>query len=464
MALITIRTVTTLLTPEQYGQLSLLITVQAFCGLFLVNPVGQYINLRTHAWWDDGTLVARLKSYWNYLILVSLVGALVVLGLGAAHSKLLVLWPALVMFVMVCAGTWNSTLIPMLNMLGFRALSVVWSIITVALGLVCSIVLVRWLPSAQAWFAGQALGMLGGALGAVYIARGKIAAPILALKKMPLLSRSTIVSYCLPLAVATGFMWLQLNGYRFVIESYWGLAQLGFLVIGFQLAGQIWALTETMAMQFLTPLFYRRVSDNNDNAEIESAFSDLLNTLVPVYLVITGLLVFCAPYMLKVLVAAKFQGATTPVMLGAVIELCRVLGNLLTNAAHVRRKTKSLSLPYAVGSLTAVGLMIVAGSLKLGVIWAGAALVAGAVAMFAVMVVGMYRQVKFTLDTQRCLIGCGFLCVMVLLLLAVPKISGLIAAIGMLILAGLFSASVILILLWKNPATLRLVNVRLRGS
>ena len=38
MALVTIRAVTTFLTPEQYGALALLIAVQTFCGFFLVNP------------------------------------------------------------------------------------------------------------------------------------------------------------------------------------------------------------------------------------------------------------------------------------------------------------------------------------------------------------------------------------------------------------------------------------------
>ena len=168
LALITIRAVTTLLTPEQYGELALLVAVQMFCGLFLVNPVGQHINLHTHAWWDDGTLMARLKSYRNYVFAVSIVGGLVALGLSKQNTVEQMLWTALAMFTMVAAGTWNATLIPMLNMLGFRAASVVWSIITVAISLTSSILLVAWQPSANAWFAGQSIGMVIGALGARY--------------------------------------------------------------------------------------------------------------------------------------------------------------------------------------------------------------------------------------------------------------------------------------------------------
>jgi O-antigen/teichoic acid export membrane protein len=461
MALITIRAVTTFLTPEQYGELALLITVQMFCGLFLVNPVGQHINLHTHAWWDDGTLMARLKSYRHYVFAVSLVGGVVVLGLGKQNSVEQLFWTAIAMFAMVAAGTWNATLIPMLNMLGFRAASVVWSIITVAIGLTSSIFLVVWLPSAAAWFAGQSIGMVVGALGARYFLGRNAVRSLHSLNKLPLLDKRTILTYCFPLAVATGFMWMQLSGYRFLIERYWGLAQLGFMAIGLQLAGQIWALAESLAMQFLYPLFYRRVSAHEKQAEVELAFSDLLNTLVPVYFVLTGLLVLSAPYLLKVLVASQFQSALTFVMLGAGIELCRVLGNLLSNAAHVRRKTKSLTLPYAVGSMTTLFLIYFAGAWQLAISWAGVALMVGAIAMLIVMWIGMHRQVRFTLDAGRWLWSTIFMLTLGAPVLWMPTMSSLGSTIGMLLLIATPAGTAFVALLWKNPALLRLLNVQL---
>lgn len=470
MALVAIRAVTTFLTPEQYGELALLITVQMFCGLFLVNPVGQHINLHTHAWWDDGTLMARLKSYRRYLLVVSLVGLVVVLGMGMGigmgeqHTAQQIFWTAAAMFAMVLAGTWNATLIPMLNMLGFRSASVLWGIITIVIGLASSILFVLWMPSATAWFTGQAIGMGIGALGAKYVLRQHAMQSKSAQGSLPLLDRHTVFGYCLPLALATGLMWLQLSGYRFVIESYWGLAQLGFLVVGLQLAGQVWALAESLAMQFLYPLFYKRVSEHEKQAEVESAFSDLLNTLVPVYFVLTGLLILCAPYLLKVLVAPQFQDAITFVMLGAGIEMCRVLGNLLSNAAHVRRKTKSLALPYMVGATVSLVLIYLAGVWQMEISWAGSGLLVGASAMLMVMAVGMYQQVKFSLDIFRCSVGVAVMLAMALLGVWLPSMSGIGVSIAILMLIGLLSGIAALALLWKNPATLRLLSVQLRKT
>ena len=462
MALIAIRVVTTFLTPEQYGELALLITVQMFCGLFLVNPVGQHINLHTHAWWDDGTLLSRLKPYRRYVLVVSLIGGFAVLTVGKQHSVEQLLCTAMVMFAMVAVSTWNATLIPMLNMLGFRSASVLWSIISVAIGLACSVLLVMWLPSATAWFAGQAIGMAIGALGAKYVLRRHATILKHSINSLPLLNKHTAITYCLPLALATGLMWLQLSGYRFVIEQYWGLAQLGFLVIGLQLAGQIFALAESLAMQFLYPLFYRRVSKHENLVEVELAYSDLLNTLVPVYFVLTGLVIFSAPYLLKILVASQFQQAITFVMLGAGIELCRVLGNLLSNAAQIKRKTKSLALPYAVGSIISLAFIYFAGVRQLDISWAGVALSLGAIAMFVVMLINMYQLVKFVLDTKRCFAGFAMMLGMALLVIWMPKVTGLGVSIAMVVLIAVIVGLVIMILLWKNPATLRLLNVKLR--
>lgn len=464
MALVAIRVVTTYLTPTQYGELALLLTVQMFCGLFLINPVAQHINFHTHAWWDDGTLVVRLRAYQKYILVVSFVGCLVVLGMNKQDTADHLLWAGVAMFTMILAATWNATLIWMLNMLGFRAASVLWGVVTAAVALTSSVFLVVWLHSATAWFAGQAIGMGVGALGAKYVFGLHATRRDVAQRSSPLLDRRTILAYCLPLAIATGLMWIQLSGYRILVESYWGLAQLGFLAVGLQVAGQIWALIETLATQFLFPLFYRRVSAHENNAEVERAFSDLLNTLVPVYFVLTGLLVSCASYLLKFLVAPQFQGAQYFVMVGAGIEMCRVLGNLLSNAGHVRRKTTSLVLPYAVGAVSTMVLIALAGAGKMTIAWVGGCLLLGATSMLAVMAIAMYRQIKFSLDLYRFFLGATAMLVIPLVANELPLPHGIAQSIGLMILMGSFATAISAALLWKNPAAFRLLNVQLRNS
>ena len=464
IALATIRAVTSYLTPAQYGELALLLAVQMFCGLFLVNPIGQHINLHTHMWWDDGTLSIRLNLYQKYVVAVSLVGGFAVLGMSKQDSAEHLLVAAATMVAMIIAGTWNATLIPMLNMLGLRAASVSWGIVTAVVSLVSSIFLVVWLPSATAWLAGQAVGMALGALGAKYVFK-RHATQQLGISNpgsVPeLIDKQTILAYCLPLAFATGLMWIQMSGYRVVIEKYWGLELLGFLAVGLQVAGQIFALAESLATQFLYPMFFRQVSAKGMTEEVTTSFSDLLNTLAPLYLVLTGLVVLSAPSLLKILVAPKFHDAMLFVMLGAAIELCRVLGNLLSNAAHVRRKTRSLALPYAIGAITSLALIFLVGMYQKDIVWAGVALTVGAVSMLAVMWGSMMLQIPIKLDLFRWAAGAAVMLAMAMFAICLAMETKLIGDVLLLVLGTMVAAIAGIALLWKNPATIRLLSVRI---
>ena len=462
IALIAIRVVTVLLSPEQYGELSLLLTIQMFCGLFLVNPVGQHINLHTHSWWDDGTLIIRLKQYRAYIFLVSFIGLFIVLFMnkGASIDKLML--TSLAMFLMILAGTWNTTLIPILNMTGFRAASVLWAILTACGGLVFSIVFSLWVASATAWFLGQAMGMVIGWLGANYYLQKNAKSAITSKKFYPLLNKEVVLNYCLPLALSTGLMWLQLSGYRFLIERYWGLASLGFLVLGLQLAGQIWALIESLATQFLYPLFYRRVSQPKNQAVIVLAYSDLLNTLVPIYFVMTGLLIIGAPYLLKILVSGQYKGAISFVIFGAGIEMCRVFINLLSNAAHVVRNTKMLVPPYFVGAFVTLAAIYLAGVNSFDLKVAGGCLLAGSFAALISMFTLVHRKIKFSLDIGRCAVGFMFMIVMgCLAAMRGPLISDYFESLLMLIGIAFIGCTSIFALLKNNPATKRLLYVQL---
>lgn len=432
------------------------------CGLFLINPVGQHINLHTHGWWDDKSILPRLKSFRSYIVAAAFFGAAVTLGVFEFTSFAATLLAMTAVFCMVLAGTWNATLIPMLNMVGFRSHSVFWSIVTSSTSLLASLLLVSVWASSVAWFAGQAVGMIVGALGARHQIKKQFSIDVLTKPAIPILSKNTILNYCLPLSLAAGLMWVQLSGYRFAIQFYWGLAQLGFIAIGLQLAGQIWALVESLAIQFLNPFFFRRVSGNTEDDEIELAVSDLLNTLVPSYLLIAGLTIITAPYLLKLLVAPEYSDAWMFVAVGAIVELCRALGNVFGNAAHVKRKTISLAAPYAVGACVILSSLAYSGAYHLEIKWAAVSLMAGAIAMLITMITKMYRQVRFRLDRVRC--GSALLCMLGMAYLAAyaPAASSWITASGYIIIASVLVASLLFIMLWKNPATARLLSVQLR--
>lgn len=462
VALVAIRVSTTLLAPELYGELALLITIQLFCGLFFINPVGQHINLHTHFWWDEGSLATRLKSYRGYVLTVSIVGGGIAFLVNLHQPLFQLALTSAVVLSIVAAGTWNATLVPMLNMLGFRAQSVLWSVGTTVLGLIFSVALTMSWPSATAWLAGQAIGMLLGGLGARAVLLRCEQYQRMSKTSLPLLDRSTVISYCLPLSIATGLMWLQLSGYRFVIEAYWGLAALGFMVVGLQVANQIFSIAESILSQFLYPMFYRQVSNERVEKVESLAFSDLVNTLAPLYFVLAGFIMMAAPYLLKILVSSKFHEATIFVMLGVGVELCRVLANLFGNAAQITRKTHSLALPYAAGAFTTLALVYLAGVLEMPLFASGVALALGAVAMFGVMWWRMSMQITLLIDMSRWFQGVLALLTMSMMMIWLPREVDIWESLAILALGTICAGMVGLVLSWKNPAVSRLIKVELR--
>jgi O-antigen/teichoic acid export membrane protein len=461
IGIITIRVATTYLSPAQYGELAMLIAVQTFCGLLLVNPVGQHINRHTHQWWDDGTLLIRLASYSRYIFGVAVVGAAAVFVFVVQATITQTLFAALVILLMVNAATWNTTSVYMLNMLGFRASSVFWAIVSVIISLLASFILVIWMSGATAWLCGQALGLTIGAMGAGRALRIHTHQADLPTGIHSLLDREVIFKYCLPLAIATGLMWLQLSGYRFVVRAYWGVEMLGYAAVGLLLASQLFALIETLAQQFLLPMFYRRITKVDTHSN-RAAMSDLLNFMGPLYLVLAGSILLGAPYILKLLTSAQYADAEIFVRFGVGIECCRVLGNLLGQAAQITKTTHSLVLPYAAGAIGVIGLMLLAGEYSAGIGWVGGTLLLAAIVTLTGMVWAMYRQVPFTLDARRWLLG-----LLTMIILFIPawwldRPQSWRETIGMLVMIGLVSSGIMLSMIRNNVALKRMMAVNLR--
>lgn len=465
---------TSLIEPKDFGIYALLVAFQGLCGLLLINPVGQHINRHTHAWWDDGTLLKRLVGYNRYVIAVSAGIALVVvvwwlLYPGTDHSITGALLSALAVSAMVYLGTWNGTLVYILNMLGFRSSSVGWMLSSSVIGLGFSSLLAYEYHTGTSWVLGQAVGMAAGAIGAGLMLRQYQAARKLvelSLDKLPaLLDRQTILNYCLPLAAATGLMWLQNTGYRFWVGGAWGAADLGLLAVGLSISAQIWAIIETLSMQFLNPYFFRHITEVQSEEQKSAVLSDMVNVMWPIYAVLAGFNVVFASSLLIVLTNERYHAAVTFVLLGVLIEFARCTGNLWSYAAQIERRTTKYILPYALGALIvwggALGVSAMQGDIKMLAI----VLAVSGVVMCAEMVRTMQRMMPVKLDVYRWLAGATVLLICLTVVIIMPlKIQSLFNTI-LVILVGLFvSGGVMLTLLCRNPALKRLLAVSLRSA
>lgn len=345
ISVVSLRVITEALTPAEYGLYAIFVVFQVFCGLFFINPLGQYLNRNVHEWYDNGILSGKLISYNYYIVLFSFLGGIAtVLWFVLSRSDVSLV---LAFFVIVCAvytGTWNATLVPMLNMLGFRKSSVICSVITSVSALAFSFLFVKTYSSAYAWLFGQTVAMLLGGLIALalYIEYGH--QRIDKYNRQIFIKSYELKTYVLPLACATILLWFQSSGYRFFIERMYGLESLGLLAVGFGLANQLFGIAESLLMQILNPVFFRRISTATVS-EGKHVLCDLIALLLPIYFFLASGLLICSSAFLTLLVSESYKSAIVFFFSGVMMELFRVVNSAIANAAQLEKKMSRLISP-----------------------------------------------------------------------------------------------------------------------
>lgn len=358
LALIMLRVATTLLSPEEMGKVSLTLTTTAFFALFLVNPVGMFINRRLHAWQSSGRAITYLRVYTGYLCLVAMIAAvsLYLLNMGGwIHFGIPTLWLLLLVCGSLVFNTINQTAIPSLNLLGDSRSFVILTVTTLAVSFACAFIWVKSSgPSAHYWLSGLLLGQaLVGILGTRML---------FAKLKLPAVSLSThvdqkhlrvLLAFAWPLSVAAGLGWIQAQGYRFILENQMGLGQLGLFVAGYSISAGIMAGFESVLTTYFQPRLYRDVSSNHQTQQTQ-AWQRYATAVIPSLLLTVALLIALAPELTRVLLGTNFQSSSDFVMWGACAEATRVLINVYALIAHVHMRTKWLVIPNLFGGAVSV--------------------------------------------------------------------------------------------------------------
>lgn len=465
---------TTMLEPSDYGQWVLLAAFQIFCSLILLNPVDQHVFRHTHIWWDEGNLLRYLSKYNQYIWVVSILIAFIVMvwwdvtQIAENGTLILGLSAGVAVGLVVYLSAWSAALTTSLNMLGFRAQGVIWTVTSALVSLVSSALFVMQYTHAIAWMTGQALGAAVGALGAWRTLRKHSMKSYSSDKKIDFsefLSRSTILAFCLPLAAATSFMWLQNTGFRFLVGSGWGVAELGIFAVGLGVSAQLTSIIESLAMQFFYPFFARHISDAKTDQQTGSALSDLMNVLAPIYAIWAGFNAIFAAVLLNVLTDARYHAAVPFVIFGAMIEFMRCTTNLWSNTARAKLRTKGLIIPYGIGA--AVVWLGVIGLTHIGVGLTGVStvLLIASIATCGTMIMIMQRVLHISIDMSRLVIGLSIMCTCFAMAIIKPiAIVGRYQSMAMLISGGVAVSFLMAGMLWKNPALKRLLSISLNKT
>lgn len=381
-----LRFATTLLSPEEMGRVSLVLTTIALFAMFLINPVGMFINRRLNAWQAVGTARGYLKLYPAYLVGVSIVAGMsltLVSSSGLMYFGLSIGWLVPLACASLVFNTINQTSIPLLNMLGDPRSFVSLSVATLAASFVFAGVLVVALQaSAQYWLLGILLGQtLLAAIGTrVLFNRLRVHGATAASVAMRRQHLHALFAFAWPVALAAGFGWMQGQGYRFVLESHLGMAQLGLFAAGYSISAGIIAGFESILTTYFQPRLYRDATKDHP-LEQAQAWRCYASAIIPSLMLTVVLIVMLAPEFTILFLGDEFQGVADFVVWGALAEAARVLTGVYSLIAHVFMRTRWLIVPTAVGAALSIVLCVLLIPL-FGTVGAGVAL---AVAGFLVV-------------------------------------------------------------------------------
>lgn len=391
------RVATTLLSPEEMGRVSLVLTTIAFFALFLVNPVGMFINRRLHAWQATGAARHYLIRYTSYLLLVTLIAAIGLPFLymsGVVNFGVPISWLIFLVCGSLLFNTINQTAIPSLNLLGDSRKFVFLSVATIAASFVCAAFLAQMVePSAQYWLLGLLLGQtLLAVIGSkVLFSKLQEHAPLHDSPDIHKRHLQVLFNFAWPVAIAAGLGWVQGQGYRFLMEDQLGLAQLGLFVAGYGISAGMIAGFESVLTTYFQPRLYRDVSIGHPVKQAQ-AWQRYAAAVIPSLLLTVAFIVMLAPELTGLFLGENFQSAADFVVWGALTESTRVLMGIYSLIAHVHMRTRWLILPGLIGAVLSITLcaLLIPG---FGAAGAGMGLTSAGFAVVVAMHVLLVRRV-----------------------------------------------------------------------
>lgn len=471
VSLLSIHFMTQYLDYKEYSKWALLASLQNFSALFLINPFDQYLYRHTHKWLDQGQLGFYFSEFKKYLFLISSFFAIlffIYLQIKAIDSSF---FCANNFFVPVIFGTWIFfsalvlTLMTLLNLIGRRINGSFCIILASIAGLGFSILLVNLYQQGIFWIIGQVIGAF---IGTIYASAhlkkvtGDNNINFSNLNKLQFVSKRNFKKFCLPLSIATGFMWLQNSGYRFFVEYGWGEEKFALLVLGLVLANQLSAMIESLAIQFLYPYFTRHISNASTENEISIALTDIFIILAPIYCVWTGFAVIFAPLFLNSIADVKYHEGAIFVIAGLGIEFFRCMTNLWSNTSRAIQDNKNLIFPYMAGSFFLIVIIIFMQIYEIEIFYVSIAMIISSALTYTLMFFFMQKLIKIKCITKSFII-CFFFMIICFSLSLYLNFSpynfaynyyDLLPAIPILL-------AILYFLLYKNLSFKRLLNVNL---
>lgn len=420
LLLVTLRVASSLLAPSEMGKLSIITATVSFFALFLINPIGMFVNRRLYAWNERGDAFNYLYYFWFYVIGVAIFSIAVLYVLtsllamenGFSTETYLALVACSILF-----GTLNQTAIPSLNIFGRPYWFGILTLATTAIGLIIAFFAVYFFNRiAEWWFTGLLFGQLIVGAWGFYLLRQTLNRPTSFAQSLSPPSQAALrglLNFAWPISLAVSLGWVQSQSYRFVVEHSLGLHDLGLFAAGYGISAGLTAGFESMITTHFQSIFYRQVNARAEGSA-DAAWHDYARSVLPSIALTAFLIIGVAPQLTGLLLAAEYSASYRYVMWGAGAELCRTTIAVFALFAHARMITKILIYPNLLGASLAVVLVWLL-VINYGIAGIGPALALSSLCslLLTIYVTGQFTVLNISLRTIWLIISMGFTLILI---------------------------------------------------
>ncbi len=350
VVLLSLRLATTLLEKEQLGVVYYFLTIQGFFSLFFINPSGQYFNRQTFNWLNTGKLSKNLLLQILFITIISVIALVFLFLLSVAEKIELDFFMCLFIALLIMALSTNQTVIPLLNMLGYRREFVILNLLTAICSLLFSyLTMLAFGFGYKAWVAGIIVSNLLFSVLAIlfYFFKAQVISECLSSNEDSKLFGKEFWKFSIPISFATLFMWYMNTGFRINIKESLGLEYLAYIGVGLAISRQVFSVIESLVTQFLIPKLYRDI-EGKEKKERELRFNNYFHLTLPIYISASCFLWVSNHNLLPFVVGEKYLDVSEIINLGVVIEFSRTMTNVLSLVCQIEKKTKLFFSAYII--------------------------------------------------------------------------------------------------------------------
>jgi O-antigen/teichoic acid export membrane protein len=356
IGLVTIRLITELLSEEQVGIYYILLTVVSLLAFGFFNPLGQFYGRHLIQWQQS----QNLKNSTNLMLLLRLIALILAVPFSILIFYLFdyqryfsLLEYALYVSFSLFALT-HGVLLSSVNILVSRVTFTIYTVSTLVLGLGASMVIYQYFQTAIGWLYGHALVQI---IISIFLYKKVVAHNSFSISRIKLAFNQDYIKnvfiFILPVTVTLFLQWGQAASFRLVVEDLYTVEMLAFIAVGMALSGAVFSAIESLATQFYMPLYLKRITNTSLKVRTDT-WNELASIMIPIYIGVAVYVFVFSPYIATILVAEKFYSAHIYTMIGAVIELFRVINNLVYQVSQSELNTKKTIFPYFLGFGTMV--------------------------------------------------------------------------------------------------------------